>query len=138
MIYAKVMTYRKFHSILHDIVTINELQIVYLKDCFNHDETVDKRLLVELADHESGWDYDSDDFIDGYEVYEDVLRYHSLNQYKNIFPQYTSLVVEDIDRFYEVYHLLRTYMEHEEEFDCMMKRYSEKIRNTGTVTENMR
>lgn len=121
-----VMTYRKFHSILNDIVTINEFQIVYLKDCFNHDETVDKRLLVELADLESGWDYDSDDFIDGYEVYEDVLRYHSLNQYKNIFPQYPSLAVENIDRFYEVYHLLRTYMEHEEEFDCMMKRYSEK------------
>lgn len=77
-------------------------------------------MLVELADLESGWDY----FIDGYEVYEDVLRYHSLNQYKNIFPQYPSL--KDIERFYEIFHLLRTYMEHEEEFDCMMKRYSEK------------
>lgn len=119
-----VMTYRKYHSILNDIVTINEFQIVYLKDCFNHDETVDKRLLVELADLESGWDCDLDEYIDGYEVYEDVLRYHSLNQYKNIFPQYPSL--KDIDRFYEIFHLFRTYMEHEEEFDCMMKRYSEK------------
>ena len=119
-----VMTYRKYHSILNDIVTINEFQIVYLKDCFNHDETVDKRLLVELADLESGWDCDLDEYIDGYEVDEDVLRYHSLNQYKNIFPQYPSL--KDIDRFYEIFHLFRTYMEHEEEFDCMMKRYSEK------------
>lgn len=121
-----MMIYRKYHSILNDIVMLNEFQMVYLKDCFNNTETVDKRLLLELADLESGWDYDTDDYIDGYKIYEDVRRYHSLNCYKNIFPKYPSLAFGDIDRFYEIFHLLRTYMEHEEEFDCMMKRYLEK------------
>lgn len=115
-----VWAYRTFHSILNDIAMLNEFQMLYLRECFNHGGTVNKRLLIELADLQSGWDSDSDEYVDGYRVYEDVLRYHSLNRHKD-FPKYPSLAFDDIDRFYETYHLLRTYTEQETEFDKKIK-----------------
>ena len=123
-----VMAYKQFHSMLNDISTLNEFQIQYLRECFSYKVMPDKRLLIEFADLTSGWDDDTDEYIDGNEVYGDVIRYHSLNSYKNIFPQYPSLSFDDLDRFYETYQLLREYIEHEAEFDHMMKRYAEKYR----------
>lgn len=124
-----VMAYKQFHSMLNDISMLNEFQIQYLRECSSYKVMPDKRLLIEFADLTSGWDDDTDEYIDGNEVYGDVIRYHSLNSYKNIFPEYPSLAFDDLDRFYEIYHLLWEYIEHEAEFDHMMKRYAEKYRH---------
>lgn len=124
-----IMAYKQFHSMLNDISTLNEFQIRYLRECFSYRVMPDKRLLIEFADLTSGWDDDTEEYIDGNEVYWDVIRYHSLNCYKNIFPQYPSLAFDDLDRFYKTYYLLREYIEHEAEFDHMMKKYAEKYRH---------
>ena len=50
----------------------------------------------------------------------------SVSGYKNIFPRYPSLAVEDIDRFYQAYHLLREYIDHAKAFDDMMQSYSNR------------
>lgn len=122
--------YKKFHSILNDILILNEFQIRYLEYCANNEKVVDKRELNELSKLVSDWDYGTDDWRDAYEVYEDILNYWSMvtsvSGYKNIFPRYPSLAVEDIDRFYQAYHLLREYIDHAKAFDDMMQSYSNR------------
>lgn len=60
-----VMAYKQFHSMLNDISTLNEFQIQYLRECFSYKVMPDKRLLIEFADLTSGWDDDTDEYIDG-------------------------------------------------------------------------
>lgn len=43
-----VNIYKKYHNILNDVETINELQFYYLIDCMEHDEEVDKKELSGL------------------------------------------------------------------------------------------
>lgn len=124
---SAVMVYKKFNSILNDVETINEFQIYYMNQCADYERSVDKKLLRELADLESGWDPDAEEYINGFDVYNQLMEYQELcNEVgccKTIFPRYPSLAMEDMERFYETYRLLRSYIEYEEKFDERMRKY---------------
>ncbi|MCR5837858.1 MAG: hypothetical protein K6G88_15275 [Lachnospiraceae bacterium] len=82
------MLYRYYHSLLNDIETLNELQILYLKDCLENDETVEKRMLRFLGELDTHLMYDryiEDDYVKyekcyyaeafGEEYCENICRY---------------------------------------------------------------
>jgi hypothetical protein len=82
------MIYRYYHSLLNDIETLNELQILYLKDCLENDETVEKRMLRFLGELDTHLMYDryiEDDYVKyekcyyaeafGEEYCENICRY---------------------------------------------------------------
>lgn len=126
------IVYEKYHSILNDIDNINEFQVHYLWECIQEDEKVDKKFIKQLADLESGWDSENSCYINGYEVYDELKEYRLLcdkvNYHKTVFSKYPSLMTEDIDRFYEAYTLLKSYVQNQRTFDKMMLKYSKKCK----------
>lgn len=122
-----IMVYKKYSSILNDIDTINEFQIHYMMECADEEKTVDKKLLSELTDLESGWDSDAEEYIDGFVVYNQLRDYQVLceevNGCKTLFPKYPSLAMEDMERFYETYSLLQSYIEYEPIYEEKMRKY---------------
>lgn len=122
-----IIVYNKYSSLLNDVNTINEFQIHYMMECADEEKTVDKKLLRELSDLKSRWDSYEDEYIDGFEVYNQLRDYQVLceevNGYKTIFPKYPSLEVENMERFYETYYLLKIYIEYEPKFEEKMRKY---------------
>lgn len=128
-----VTVYKKFHSILNDIEFLNEFQIHYLMECMQQKESVDKKLLRELDPLESGWDAEAESYIDGYEVYEQLREYQILRgamrvEHKIIFPAYPKLAAEDLEKFFEIESLLKTYLAHEDEIEQEMRKNVKRYR----------
>lgn len=101
--------YKNKHTILNDIDKVNIYQIIYLQSVINGELQQDKTVLKALGTLEEGWDSESDEFVDGMELYNKYLEYVSLvNKLgKNShFPKYVPLGLEDSDRFHSAFNLL--------------------------------
>ena len=117
-----VNMYKKYHNILNDVKTINELQFYYLIDCMEHDEEVDKKELSGLK--EIGNLYWNDaiyDYVDGEDIYirfKDYLAKRSqVTDGEAIFPRYPGVAFE------RYYMLLYKFVENEDAIHNAMSEY---------------
>lgn len=117
--------YKRYHSILNDIQTLNEFQILYLKECLEDNKAVDKKLLKELSELQSILDCE---YVDGYEVYEKVRKYRMLWEKVDInyrfFKKYPSIKIGEVEYFNAQYNLLQSFIGHEDELNQKMKKYA--------------
>ena len=121
-----ISVYKRYHSILNDIQTLNEFQILYLKECLEDNKRVDKKLLKELSELQSVLDWEVSEYVDGYEVYEKVKKYRMLWEKVDInyriFKKYPSIKIEEVEYFNAQFNLLQSFIGHEDEFDQKFKK----------------
>ena len=127
-----ISVYKRYHSILNDIQTLNEFQILYLKECLEDNKRVDKKLLKELSELQSVLDCEVSEYVDkydGYEVYEKIKKYRMLWEKVNInyrfFKKYPSIKkIEEVEYFNAQFNLIQSFIGHEDEFDQKIKKYA--------------
>ena len=125
-----VTVYKQYHSLLNDVSELNEFQIQYMLDCSKQKIKINKRFLKYLSELESRYDYEVDAYVDGFVVYKQLIEYQKLygkikRKYNKIsFPQYPNYT--DYDRFYELLHLLKKYVNNEN-VDEVMADYCKKV-----------
>lgn len=124
--------YKNYHHIMNDMKSVDKFQICYLLECLEEGYKADKKFLKVLGNIKYGWDYEESEYIDGEDTYEMLKEYNVLREkvisreYKTIFPKYPCRLVRDGDCFYEIYNLLRKYVENTYEFQKKMNLYAKK------------
>ena len=125
-----VTVYKQYHSLLNDVSELNEFQIQYMLKKKKKKIKINKRFLKYLSELESRYDYEVDAYVDGFVVYKQLIEYQKLygkikRKYNKIsFPQYPNYT--DYDRFYELLHLLKKYVNNEN-VDEVMADYCKKV-----------